>query len=153
MEAKIVNINYKAKLLTPIDKRLYRQLPPSMAVLQTSLCKVIVFKSGKCRLMGLRKPITQQDIENLSVKLILGPIISCTCSINLNTGPLNLAKINDTLKNGSHFEPEIFPALRLCGFTPLCVNVFQSRKCIITGLKTCSIDPILLDKIYSLVSV
>ena len=33
------------------------------------------------------------------------------------------------------YEPELFPALRLTTFDPLCVNVFMSGKCVILGLK------------------
>ena len=91
MNAKIVNINYRAELLAPIDSRLYRAEPPTMAVIRTSLCKIMVFKNGKCRLMGLRKPISQDDLQNLPVRLRLGQIMSCTCTVNLNTGPINLS--------------------------------------------------------------
>ena len=34
------------------------------------------------------------------------------------------------------YEPELFPALRLTEFNPLCVNVFHMGKIVILGIKT-----------------
>ena len=34
------------------------------------------------------------------------------------------------------YEPELFPALRVTKYDPLCVNVFPSGKIVILGIKT-----------------
>jgi len=94
---ELVNINYQATLLEPIDPKLYRRIPPTMAVIsvQQFHCKIIAFKSGKCRIMGLKKPISQEYVVNeFPIKLKLGPILSCTRAIDFQTGPLNLPKLS-----------------------------------------------------------
>lgn len=141
---ELVNINYQATLLEPIDPKLYRRIPPTMAVIsvQQFHCKIIAFKSGKCRIMGLKKPISQECVDNeFPIKLKLGPILSCTRAIDFQTGPLNLPKLSKLLgTQAALYESEIFPALRLLQFTPLCVNIFHTGKCVITGLKSTSIN-------------
>lgn len=48
------------------------------------------------------------------------------------------------------YEPELFPALRMTEFNPMCVNVFSSGKIVIMGLKTISYCDFVNDVINSL---
>jgi len=144
MIIEIANINYKASLLEPIDPALYRRRPPTMATIWVPeyKCKVIIFKSGKCRIMGLKREISQTCIDaKFPVKLKLGSIMSCTRTIDFQTGLLNLPQIRSRLGvKAAMYEPELFPALRLIRFSPLCINVFHTGKCVITGLKSTNIN-------------
>ena len=152
MIISIANINYRAHLMEPIDPSLFRRVPPAMAIIsvQQLHCKIIVFKSGKCRIMGLKKPITQQCIDRqFPIKLKLGPVLSCTRTIDFQMCAINLPRLANLLgTKRAVYEVEIFPALRLTEFAPLCVNVFHTGKCVITGLKSTTINWDLIFKIH-----
>ena len=79
--------------------------------------------------MGCKKPIEknelQYDIQNIRMQ-------SMTVVINLGLG-INLYKLSKLIK--CWFEPELFPALRINKYDPICVNVFASGKIVILGLK------------------
>ena len=136
----IANINYNAILKYPINQELFRHLrPPQQLVYPCANgIKLVIFKSGKCRIMGckerLRKhlylsyhfplPIKQWHLQSLSVNSNYGT------SINLHYLAQRLGSHNCT------YEPEIFPGLRLLYFRPLCVNVFASGRIMILGVRT-----------------
>jgi TATA-box binding protein (TBP) (component of TFIID and TFIIIB) len=156
MLVKLVNINYKARVPTAqLDKLTFRQHPPIMATLKVPKfnCTLVIFRTGKCRIMGLKHVLTQ-DMVNTWFPLEgleLGPIQSCTWTVDFQAGPVNLAHLNNCLQRRSIFEPELFPALQLLSFKPVCVNVFHTGKCVITGIKTLAINTSLLDRIFELI--
>lgn len=131
----LCNINYHARLLETVDHLPFRLQPPYMYVHDCEKFKIIIFKSGKCRIMGCHEPLTKLD--DLPFKLQITRIMSVTVKfttpkpINLNN--LGMYCYHEKLKY--IFEPELFPALRLAMYNPLCVNVFASGKCIILGIK------------------
>jgi TATA-box binding protein (TBP) (component of TFIID and TFIIIB) len=94
---------------------------------------LVIFKSGKCRLMGLKRPIiTLRDIPyKISITCIQS--VSVTASIGCSINLINLAKIYE---GRCIFEPELFPAVRLTNYNPMCVNVFASGKITVLGLKS-----------------
>jgi TATA-box binding protein (TBP) (component of TFIID and TFIIIB) len=155
MITSLVNINYKASVSPDQLKHLqFRRQPPIMAIVKIPKfrCTIIVFKSGKCRIMGLKQELTQDIIDKeFPLKIKLGPIQSCTFSIDFQEGSINLIRLNDSLKHDSIYEGELFPALRLVNMSPLCVNVFQSGKCVITGARSPTINMELIDRIYKLI--
>ena len=62
---------------------------------------------------------------------------SATACINVGCN-LHLGKLGNFCHYNSIsylFEPELFPALRLTSFDPLCINIFASGKCMILGLR------------------
>ena len=66
-------------------------------------------------------------------------ILSCmsgsmTYQMKHGVNLINLAQFLRQTEVKFTFEPEIFPALRLTKFNPLCVNIFSSGKCVILGL-------------------
>ena len=107
--------------------------PPYMKIYKTKDYTLVAFKkSRKCRIMG--KKITQA----LPFKLCERRLQTMSASHNLKKC-LNLRQISKCFKQLDHkveYEPEIFPAIRLRTFDPVCVNLFSSGKVTLLGLKT-----------------
>ena len=131
----VCNINYQARLLENTDHLPFRPHPPQMHVCKCKDCTIIIFKSGKCRIMGCRQPL--QRLDNLPFKLQIIGILSVTVKFDMPTSVSLYHLGRYCYKNNLRYlyEPELFPALRLSMFDPLCVNVFASGKCIILGIK------------------
>lgn len=123
------NINYKGHTKENLDS-LQFGYKPKQCVLKYSNYTIIIFPSGKCRIMGCKQPL--ERIE-LPFKINVDGIQSVTVTHNLNV-KINLQKL--AAKTKCLYEPEIFPGLRLIQFNPLCVNVFHTGNIVITGLKT-----------------
>lgn len=126
----IVNINYKGKVSQEITNRLNFPIgKPAQFIDKSGKYTIIIFKSGSCRIMGCKKPIEmdslQYDIKNIRLQ-------SLSIVVNLGT-VINLYKLSRITK--CWFEPELFPALRLTKYDPICVNVFSTGKVVILGLK------------------
>jgi len=72
--------------------------------------------------MGCKQPIDPStlpfNITNVSIQSI-----TVTCDYG---EPININALKKTTPN--HYEPEMFPSLRLTCFNPICVNVFSSGK-------------------------
>ena len=133
----IKNINYKGRLAeSDMNKLDFTEIrstpPPHQKIIDFNGGKLLVFPSGKCRLMGLKKPIRKNvHINDLKIQ-------SVTIVSHLGR-EVNLINLSNTMPlNERVFEPELFPALRLTMFNPLCVNVFSSGKIVILGLKKLS---------------
>lgn len=141
---KIVNINYKGLVIKPdvnIDYEMLRKKqPPQMLSYKSKDGEtLLVFASGKCRIMGCKKHISS-TMNKFPIPIRITQIQSVTATLDLGytVNLYNLAKQIGTKR--CLFEPEIFPALRITReFDPLCVNVFASGKVVIMGLKTLSI--------------
>ena len=137
----IVNLNYRgqlakdelAKMCPPLQTKIP---PPVQKVIKLSTppggC-MLVFPSGKFRLMGLKQPIA--SYENLPLQPATMTLQSATIvghygeSIHLRELATELTSRRCT------YEPELFPAARLLDFNPLCVNVFSTGKIVILGVK------------------
>lgn len=140
---KITNINYKGYLSPDEMKRIkfhiepYTPSPHQVIVPVKSLnAKLLIFPSGKCRLMGLKRVLTENEVvSDLPVKINSLQIQSASAVIKLDR-TINLFLLAKNLSpKRCVYEPELFPALRLTGFNPLCVNVFSTGKIVILGLK------------------
>jgi TATA-box binding protein (TBP) (component of TFIID and TFIIIB) len=95
--------------------------------------KLVLFPNGKCRLMGLKHPIN--DKIHIPFKLFDLQIQSITVTHNVGY-QINLLKLARYMPYRDRvYEPELFPALRLTRFNPICVNVFSNGKIVILGLK------------------
>ena len=79
--------------------------------------------------MGCKQPI---DPSTLPFNIINVTIQSITVTCDYGE-PININALKKTTSN--HYEPEMFPSLRLACFNPICVNVFSSGKIVITGLR------------------
>jgi len=129
---RINNIVFKAKL---IDRNLQwtrvTNTSPFMHLLKTKDYTIVAFKNtDKCRVMGKKIP------PNLPVKIVCIQTMSASHDLKFRLHLSNLAK--ELRKRGVkiEYEPEIFPALRLLDYDPVCVNMFSSGKITLLGLKS-----------------
>ena len=84
--------------------------------------------------MGLREPL--RGTERFPLEIVNLHLQSATVVHSLTRGTINLLHLAYALPRSERlFEPELFPALRLLAFRPLCVNVFASGKVVILGLR------------------
>jgi Transcription factor TFIID (or TATA-binding protein, TBP) len=107
--------------------------PPYMQIYKTNGYTLIKFKSRKCRIMGRKIPpklpfsVNERRVQTMSA--------SHTCkerrSINLKEATHHFKQLGYKIE----YEPEIFPAMRLLDFNPICVNLFSSGKVTLLGLK------------------
>lgn len=149
----IVNINYRGSLAKDDFKKISfndRLSPPRQRVFKTkSSGTMIAFPSGKFRLMGLRKPL--ENLSNLPFLPESIQLQSCTVVDDLEVD-VNLLLLAHLLSpKRCTFEPEIFPAVRLIEFKPLCVNVFSSGKLVLMGVRDLDHFPELLRRVKSYV--
>ena len=121
-----------------------------MLAISNLKCKLIMFKSGKFRIMGKIHPT--QKIANLElrkfyrylpktlvnefkqVKQLFCQTVTVTFDLNRKLNLPNLVK-NLNLTSGFFCELEIFPALMLKLWSPVHVNIFASGKVVLTGIK------------------
>ena len=82
--------------------------------------------------MGCKKELNP---DTLPFEIIDIQLQSITITLDLNT-KINLFKLAKLLSKEAMFEPELFPALRVLTYNPLCVNMFSSGKVVITGIRT-----------------
>ena len=135
---KIANINYKGRVTCPLSKLNFpsSMKPPQMLTFECEQkgVKLLIFKTGKCRLMGCKEPVTKPI--KCVVPYILTNLMSITLTMNVGY-KVNLYKMATALGSKKcMYEPELFPAARLLQFNPVCVNVFQSGKVVILGQKS-----------------
>lgn len=151
MQIKLCTINYRGRVTTSSSVLHFRRQTPIQATYRTPIFTIVVFQNGKCRIMGSKKPITQSQLQQLPFKIKLEHLQSCTFTIDFES-TINLHNLHNAL--GSRmalFEPEIFPALRLLAFNPMCVNVFSSGKTVIMGYKSTKLDNKFVNQIYLLI--
>ena len=135
----ITNINYIGRI-SSVEQLTFRSKSPQMCIKKCKNFTMIIFKSGKCRLMGCKTPILTRvinvDDDGLSVTILRIQSASAVYNFGGNGFILNILG-NYCHYNGIPylFEPELFPALRLTSFSPLCINLFASGKCTILGMR------------------
>lgn len=135
----IANVNYKGSLapgeLCKVSFNNCRTPPHQQIFPLDGNLKLLVFTSGKCRLMGARGPLTKDLVEQLPLKVLNLRVQSVTLVDHIGCD-INLIRLARALPRKSFlFEPELFPAVRLTIFNPLCVNVFATGKVVILGAK------------------
>ena len=128
----LANINYRGRVTECISGLPFNQWKPRQYVHKCPDFTCILFPSGKCRIMGCRKPITTDS--KLPFGIIIDRIQSITVTSQLDHS-INLNKLAMATECCT-YEPELFPALRLTSYRPLCVNVFSSGKIVILGIRT-----------------
>lgn len=135
----IRNINYKGRVSQDelVKFEFAKVKPPYQLVMPIdNVGKLLLFPSGKCRLMGLKTPVSED--MRLPLKINDLEIQSITVTYNLGR-QINLLKVAKQLTcKRCMYEPELFPALRMKRFDPICVNVFSTGKVVILGLKSLS---------------
>ena len=145
---RLVNVNYRGVITKGLKYLKFRFSAPHMATIKTNLGEVgkvtvVAFKSRKCRIMGCKTSLKAHSIrikidDSLHyLKISVLSIMSATATFNLEK-PMTLRHLGDScFAKGLRFvyEPEIFPALRLTCFNPMCVNVFGSGRCVVLGIR------------------
>ena len=152
----ITNINYRGQLAPGEIGKI--DFPKSMRapvqhVIRLRFGKMIVFRSGKFRLMGVK---SRKIMLNNLLKLPLLPesieVQSATATGELGRAlDLRLLASNLTSRR-CQFEPELFPAARLLDFNPLCVNVFSSGKIIMMGVRDLDSCSTLLTNVIAVIN-
>ena len=133
----IRNINYVGQALESVSHLDYRKTPPYMHVCKCANYTLVIFKCGKCRLMGCRQPLLTRILLDGPVKIAIQRIQSVTVTFDMKS-MLKLSHLGNFCHRENIrylYEPELFPALRLSTFDPICVNVFASGKCVVLGIK------------------
>ena len=142
----ITNINYKGKVSADIIRKMkFPNGKPSQVVDKNGKYTIIFFKTGNCRIMGCKKPIEKSelkyDIQDIRMQ-------SMTVVKNLGIS-INLYKLSRKVK--CWYEPELFPALRLTKYDPICVNIFSSGKIVILGLKNQGYVDNIISELFNLI--
>lgn len=129
----LANINYRGILDQKyIMNMKFPHTKPQQIVDRSGKHTIIIFKTGKCRIMGCKKPIRMQDLQYNIKNIVLQSI-----TVTVNVGhKIHLLKLENQLQLQCMYEPELFPALRFLKYNPLCVNIFSSGKVVILGLPT-----------------
>ena len=132
----IKNINYRG-VIPPDEMTKIKfpavQTPPYQKIVPLQKGKLVIFTSGKCRIMGLNQPLTGDEVFPVSINDLRIQSVTAVHDLGFSINLLTLARLLP--RKDFMFEPELFPALRLKKFNPLCVNVFASGKIVILGLK------------------
>lgn len=142
----LANINYKGivgdDFLRTLD---FPHAKPQQIIIRTDKYVILIFKSGKCRVMGCKEPL---DVAGISYGIKNIEIQSVTVVADIGV-IINLHHLAQELQAQCMYEPELFPALRYIKYNPLCVNIFSSGKITILGLKTldyhCLVNDIVFD--------
>ena len=132
----ITNINYKGRVRTDLSQFNFGEKKPKQCVKKIDGRTIIIFQNGSCRVMGCKEKIN----GSLPYGIILDRIQSISAYFDLNI-KINLFKLSQRIR--CIYEPELFPAMQLIKYKPMCVNVFQSGKVTILGLKTFDFIPII----------
>ena len=128
----IVNINYKAFTTKSAVQDLdFLQNKPQHFIYKGNGFKILIFRSGKCRIMGCKKPITEALPYDIKIERLQSVTLSCDLGYKVN-----LLKLAAIMGDDCFYEPEIFPAIRYRKYNPLCVNIFATGKVVILGVKT-----------------
>ena len=132
----IVNINYRGHIHGTVEHLKFSKWKPQQCVIRLEKYSLIIFKNCKCRIMGCKQPIDKWkiDIAEYKIKLIVERIQSITVTCKLGLTSVNMYKL--AVKMDSLYEPELFPAIRINMYRPLCVNVFGNGNIVILGLKS-----------------
>ena len=120
----ITNINYVGQVSGSIDHLPFRTVPPLMYINKSRNFTLVLFKCGKCRLMGCKRPLQTKIVQ---VDDLLSVTISRIQSVSVSFdvgGQLSLSQLGNFCHRESiryMFEPELFPALRLSHLMHQCL--------------------------------
>ena len=131
------------------NSKFYKKQPQMLVVTNTNGVKMIIFNSGKFRIMGNFIPTLRNannEIKKFKMKSIQTQLSCQTSTVvtRLNKKNINLSRLFSHLqslyqnKYIGHCELESFPAIALKIWDPLHVNIFASGKIVITGVGCCN---------------
>ena len=149
---QIVNTVYRGKLKKPInlDKickensrhaKLYEKRPRLLKIAFNNDKTAIIFESGAYRVMGkycdefgailMMYRILGEDAYTLIPKY--NPTLQTITLTDKLPYEVNLYNLSSQI--ASTYDFELFPALKVTEFKPMCVNIFASGSIVITGCK------------------
>lgn len=129
----LANINYKCRLDRDVLSNMNFPIgKPAQIIDRCSKCTIVMFRSGKCRIMGCKKPV---KLEKLPYNIKDLKLQSITITADLKQ-TINLLQLKLLLSDECAYEPELFPALRYIKYNPKCVNIFSTGKVVILGIQT-----------------
>ena len=96
-EIKLVNINYKGFTNENIENLPFNKWKPRQYVCKYPNYSIIIFKSGKCRIMGCKKPITDEMLP-FSIKILKIQSLTVTFDLKIFIDFYNIQQIQDIKK-------------------------------------------------------
>lgn len=144
---EVVNAVYRGDFKTKLNlHQLHQNLMgsvlytsrPTMLLLKDAEGTLMIFASGKFRIMGLVDEL-DATLKVYGIFSKMGfdqfpPITVQTMTVKLKLKPVNLHVLSNLIK--SNLNLEIFPALQITKYKPVSVNVFASGAVVICGVKT-----------------
>jgi TATA-box binding protein (TBP) (component of TFIID and TFIIIB) len=139
----VCNANYKGDFGKQINLRqvnipnskLY--MKPYQLVVKDNKGTLVIFSNGKFRVMGCIDELEASFLAFAHVEKLYTdfPIITLqSYTLRGDVGfPINLIKLSHNV--ACVYEPELFPALRLKEYKPMCVNIFNTGKVMVCGLR------------------
>ena len=133
-------INLK-KLRDKVPNSVLHMKPRQLVIKDLLRGSIIIFSSGKFRVMGCIDELDATffvyeyttKINDDELPTIQLQSYTAKCDIGF---AVNLTKLATSSSSLDYiYEPELFPALRICSFKPLCVNVFATGKIMVCGLR------------------
>ena len=141
----VSNANFKGDFGKKLDlHHLHKTIPnsklcdkPNQLVVKDLKGTLIIFGNGKFRTMGCNDELDASFLafsyaDGLAASLPSITIQSYTLHANL-CFHVNLVQLSAIVP--CVYEPELFPALRLSEYKPVCVNIFNTGKVVVCGLK------------------
>ena len=119
--------------------RLQRKQPQQLIIKFNDGSTMLLFKTGKFRIMGGKIDEVSAHCNVLSVTTYLHPTnmpeIALQTMTMVYTYPysINITKLSTLIK--CHYNTECFPAVQITKYKPIHVNVFASGKVIMCGIK------------------
>jgi TATA-box binding protein (TBP) (component of TFIID and TFIIIB) len=157
---EVVNAVYHGDLERHVDLlELHNKLPnskhythkPVMVLLKEDGATMMIFGSGKFRIMGMVDEL-DATFKVISVFSKIGygfPVIKLqTMTVKFRIKPVNLTFLSKLIE--SQLELELFPALLIKKYKPISVNVFSSGAVVICGVKDMDIVNVIKNDLESL---
>ena len=144
---EVVNAVYRGELEEMVNlSQVHKNLPNSilhtnkipMIVLKDNEATIMLFSSGKFRIMGSMVDELEATCKVYGVFSKLGLEVSFvtlqTMTVKLKLGPINLYLLSNLIQ--SRLDLEIFPSLMVTKYKPVSVNVFATGSVMICGVKS-----------------
>jgi TATA-box binding protein (TBP) (component of TFIID and TFIIIB) len=146
---EVVNAVYRGELEGTVNlRKIHENLPnsvlhtsrPAMLVLKDVDATLMIFASGKFRIMGMVDELEATcKVFGIFSKLNLeiSMVTLQTMTVKLKFERINLYALSNLIK--SSLDLELFPSLRITKYKPVSVNVFASGAVMICGVKSLDI--------------
>ena len=139
----VCNANYRGEFGKSINLRKVNIpnsnlcLKPYQLVVKDNKGTLVIFSNGKFRVMGCIDELEASflafaHVEKLGANFPIITLQSHTLRADVGF-PINLFTLSRNV--ACVYEPELFPSLRLKEYKPICVNIFNTGKIMVCGLR------------------